>query len=65
VQEISTRHELVEHFALSLESLPLICEMAKFELRRGSYVRSQLRLQVFPGAANVSNCETPQAIGKA
>jgi hypothetical protein len=32
VQKISTRHELVEHFALSFERLPLIGEVAKLEL---------------------------------
>ena len=36
MQKVSDRQKLVEHFALFFESLLVLCEMPKLELRRGS-----------------------------
>ncbi|WP_281365423.1 hypothetical protein [Hyphomicrobium methylovorum] len=42
MQEVSTGHELVKHFAFLFERLTLVLEMPELELRRGADVRLEL-----------------------
>jgi hypothetical protein len=64
VQEISSRHELVEHFALFLERLPMLGKVTKFELRCRSYVGSQLRFEILPGASDIGDRKAPKMVDK-